>query len=42
MIARLCYQVVYMLATYHAAALLIHRVSEWSKKAALLLFSVRL
>lgn len=27
---------------YHAAALLIHRVSEWSRKAALLLLSVRL
>ena len=28
--------------TYHAAALLIHSVSEWSRKAALLLLSVRL
>lgn len=29
-------------STHHAAALLIHRVSEWSRKAALLLLSVRL
>lgn len=30
------------LVSYQAAALLIHRVSEWSRKAALLLLSVRL
>lgn len=29
-------------SAHHAAALLIHRVSEWSRKAALLLLSVRL
>lgn len=29
------------MCVYHAAALLIHRVSEWSRKAALLLLSVR-